>query len=108
MSLHYSYGKDSTSRGGLVAFLGMTLPLLVPTGTQLSLVAPCGYLYVVKATSLTMALTGQLNQVRVTSEPQTLNELGICLYQHVKSAPADWAEEINRSNGQEGSSAVLW
>ena len=62
---------------------------LIPTGTQLSPMAPQSCLHVAAATPCAMALTGWPNQVRVANGSQALGDIGIFSFQHVKTATAD-------------------
>ena len=55
--------------------------------TEIFSVAPRSHLHVTVATQQAMALTGKLNQVRVTYGFQHLIELGACLFQYVKTFP---------------------
>ena len=72
----------STSGRGTCCNLVVVHPSLVPPGTQLLHVVPHSCLHATAATPKAMALTGQLNHVRVANRSGTLGELGLA-YLHI-------------------------
>ena len=86
--------RGSTSGWELVmSFPGQFIHHWSPPDIQLLPLAPRSGLHVTVATSQSMVLTGQLDQVRVLDRFQSLVELGTCLCQHSKTFPVIWVAE---------------